>query len=91
MGKLEITKNDLKKRFAEYNDLYFQNKLAAFYNEITDYRTAEDVGVDRPKKNEILHHIPPTTAHARPGGVYRKADAVRQVGRRDHSGQTTTV
>ena len=60
MGKLEITKNDLKKRFAEYNDLYFQNKLAAFYNEITDYRTAEDVGVDRPKKNEILHHIPPT-------------------------------
>ena len=74
MGKLEITKNDLKKRFAEYNDLYFQNKLAAFYNEITDYRTAEDVGVDRPKKNEILHHIP-----------------LRQVGRRDHSGQTTTV
>ena len=35
-------------------------ELAAFYNEITDYRTAEDVGVDRPKKNEILHHIPPT-------------------------------
>ena len=35
-------------------------ELAAFYNEITDYRTADDVGVDRPKKNEILHHIPPT-------------------------------
>ena len=35
-------------------------ELAAFYNEITDYRTAEDVGVDRPKKNEVLHHIPPT-------------------------------
>ena len=35
-------------------------ELAAFYNEITDYRTAEDVGVDRPTKNEILHHIPPT-------------------------------
>ena len=34
--------------------------FAAFYNEITDYRTAEDVGVDRPHKNEILHHIPPT-------------------------------
>ena len=33
---------------------------AAFYNEITDYRTAEDVGVDRPHKNEILHNIPPT-------------------------------
>ena len=35
-------------------------ELAAFYNEITDYRTAEDVGVDRPAKNEILHNIPPT-------------------------------
>ena len=35
-------------------------ELAAFYNEITDYRTAEDVGVDRPDKNEILHHISPT-------------------------------
>ncbi len=35
-------------------------ELAAFYNEITDYRTAEDVGVDRPMKNEILHNIPPT-------------------------------
>ncbi len=35
-------------------------ELAAFYNEITDYRTAEDVGVDRPQKNEILHNIAPT-------------------------------
>ena len=35
-------------------------ELAAFYSEITDYRTAEDVGVDRPEKNEILHNIPPT-------------------------------
>ncbi len=35
-------------------------ELAAFYNEITDYRTAEDVGVDRPEKREILHNIPPT-------------------------------
>ena len=35
-------------------------ELAAFYNEITDYRTAEDVGVERPHKNEILHNIPPT-------------------------------
>ena len=35
-------------------------ELAAFYNEITDYRTAENIGVERPKKNEILHHIPPT-------------------------------
>ena len=37
-------------------------ELAAFYNEITDYRTAEDVGVDRPEKQEILHNIPPTPA-----------------------------
>ena len=35
-------------------------ELASFYNEITDYRTAEAVGVDRPQKNEILHNIPPT-------------------------------
>ena len=35
-------------------------ELAMFYNEITDYRTAEDVGVDRPQKNEILYNIPPT-------------------------------
>ncbi len=35
-------------------------ELAAFYSEITDYRTAEDIGIDRPRKNEILHNIPPT-------------------------------
>lgn len=35
-------------------------ELAQFYAEITDYRTAEDVGIDRPKKNEILYNIPPT-------------------------------
>lgn len=35
-------------------------ELAAFYAEITDYRSAEDISIDRPAKNEILHHIPPT-------------------------------
>ena len=35
-------------------------ELAQFYAEITDYRTAKDVGIDRPEKNEILHNIPPT-------------------------------
>ena len=35
-------------------------ELAAMYNEITDFRTAEDIGIDRPRKNEILHNIPPT-------------------------------
>lgn len=35
-------------------------ELAKFYSEITDYKTAADVGVDRPKKNEILFNIKPT-------------------------------
>ncbi|WP_443023383.1 helicase-related protein [Sphingobacterium sp.] len=35
-------------------------ELAQFYAEITDYRTAEDIGIDRPVKNEILYNIPPT-------------------------------
>ena len=32
-------------------------ELAAFYSEITDFRTAEDIGIDRPHKNEILHNL----------------------------------
>ena len=35
-------------------------ELAAFYAEICDYRTAKDIVIDRPEKNEILHNIPPT-------------------------------
>jgi N12 class adenine-specific DNA methylase len=35
-------------------------ELAAFYSEITDYRTTRDVGIDRPEMNEKLYHIPPT-------------------------------
>lgn len=35
-------------------------ELASFYSEITDFRTVEDIGIDRPKKNEILHNIAPT-------------------------------
>ena len=31
-----------------------------FYGEICDFRTAGDIGIDRPEKHEILHHIPPT-------------------------------
>ncbi|WP_283091155.1 helicase-related protein, partial [Porphyromonas levii] len=30
------------------------------YAEICDFRTAKDIGIDRPEKNEILHNIPPT-------------------------------
>lgn len=37
-------------------------ELAALYAEITDYRSAEDIGIDRPSKNEILHNILPTPA-----------------------------
>jgi len=35
-------------------------ELAGFYNEITDFRTAKDIGIDRPQKNEILYNIPQT-------------------------------
>ena len=35
-------------------------ELATFYNEITDYRTGDDVGLDRPNMNVILHDIEPT-------------------------------
>ena len=52
-------------------------ELAAFYNEITDYRTAEDVGVDRPQQER---DTAPHTAHAGAGGLHTKADAVRQDG-----------
>jgi N12 class adenine-specific DNA methylase len=38
--------------------------LAQFYSEITDYRTAKDIGIDRPEKHEILYDIPPTPAQA---------------------------
>ena len=51
----------LKERFRYFIKV---PELAAFYNEITDYRTAADVGVDRPEKNEILHNIPPTPQQA---------------------------
>jgi N12 class adenine-specific DNA methylase len=37
-------------------------ELAAFYNEITDYRTAEGIGIDRPKAHPIFVNIPPTKA-----------------------------
>ena len=36
-------------------------ELAQFYSEITDYRTAKDIGIDRPDKNEIFYNIPPTS------------------------------
>ena len=35
-------------------------ELAQFYSEITDCRTAKDIGIDRPEKKELLYNIPPT-------------------------------
>ena len=46
-----------KERFRDFIKV---PELAAFYSEITDFRTAADIGIDRPEKNEILHNIPPT-------------------------------
>lgn len=39
-------------------------ELSAMYSEITDYRTAEMIGIDRPDKREIMHNIPPTPQQA---------------------------
>jgi len=35
-------------------------ELATFYNEITDYKSAEDIGIDRPQKNETLVMLKPS-------------------------------
>ena len=56
--RVSVTNNIVQKERFRY--FIKVPELAAFYSEITDYRTAEDVGVDRPDKNEILHNIPPT-------------------------------
>ena len=47
-------KKSLQERKAQHHE------LASFYAEICDFRTAKDIGIDRPEKNEILHNIPPT-------------------------------
>ena len=62
-------------------------ELAAFYNEITDYKTAEDVGVDRPEKNEIMCNIPPTPEQEE---FIKKTDGVRPDRRRHSAGQTAS-
>lgn len=35
-------------------------ELAQFYNQITDYRTADMIGIDRPQKNAVFYNIPPS-------------------------------
>lgn len=53
-----ITNNiQLKERFRYFIKV---PELAMFYNEITDFRTAEDVGLDRPKMNRMLLKLQPT-------------------------------
>lgn len=47
----------LKERFRYFIKV---PELAMFYNEITDFRTAEDVGIERPKKHAMLLNIKPT-------------------------------
>lgn len=44
-----------RERFREFVKV---PELSAFYREITDYRTAEMVGIDRPRKNTILVNLP---------------------------------
>lgn len=48
-----------KERFRQFLKV---PELAHFYAEITDYKTAKDIGIQRPEKNEILYSIPPTKA-----------------------------
>lgn len=47
----------LKERFRYFIKV---PELAQFYNEITDFKTAEDVGIERPKKHAMLLKIQPT-------------------------------
>ena len=47
----------LKERFRYFIKV---PELAMFYNEITDYKTAEDVGIVRPKKDPVLLKLEPT-------------------------------
>ena len=50
----------MKERFRNFIKV---PELAAFYNEITDYKTAADVGLDRPDMNVELVNIQPTADH----------------------------
>ena len=53
-----ITNNiQMKERFRYFIKV---PELAQFYNEITDFKTAEDVGIERPKKHAMLLKIQPT-------------------------------
>ena len=58
--EFSVTNNIIQKeRFRHFVKV---PELALFYNEITDYRTADMIGLDRPEKNPIFKSIPPTPA-----------------------------
>ena len=58
--EFSVTNNLVQKeRFRQFVKV---PELAAFYNEVTDYRTAEGIGIDRPRKNQVFLPIPPTAA-----------------------------
>ena len=50
----EIIKKDRFRHFIKVPE------LCNFYHQVCDYRTADDVGLDRPALNPILYTIPPT-------------------------------
>ena len=63
-------------------------ELAMFYNEITDYRTAADVGIDRPELDEELCQIPMTDdqqAFLDKLGLFAKTGDPEHIGRTDLS------
>lgn len=58
--EISVTNNVIQKERFRY--FVKVPELAMFYNEITDYRTAESIGIDRPKGMMVLKNIPPTPA-----------------------------
>ncbi len=58
--EFSVTNNIIQKE--RFRNFVKVPELALFYNEITDYRTADMIGLDRPEKNSIFKSIPPTPA-----------------------------
>ena len=56
--EFNVTNNIIQKERMRY--FVKVPELAMFYNQITDYRTADMIGIDRPEKNAIFRNLPPT-------------------------------
>ena len=67
-GRAEKNGSDISSRFPNW---------PCSYSEITDYRSAEDIGIDRPQKRTRYQYPADTPAD----GVHRTTGAVRQIGR----------